>query len=93
MFYFWQKKKVDLQSRVATFRLQRIQKLLCGSAEVKWCAVLHKLENLGLDKALFLMDPTKLDTSGLPVFYKTFLRFGISSFFIELRTLNLFIGF
>lgn len=69
---------VHLQSRVATFRLQFIQKLLNGSVEFKWCSVayviLHNLEKLGLDKTLFLLDPVKLDTSGLPVFYRNLFK-------------------
>lgn len=65
---------IHLQSRIATFRLQRIQRLLLGSVDFKWCAVayviLHKVENLGMDKTLFLLDPMKLNTTSLPVFYK-----------------------
>lgn len=42
---------IHLQSRLTTFRLQHIQRLLNGSVEYKWCAVafiiLHKLGNLG----------------------------------------------
>ncbi len=30
---------IHLQSRMATFRLQRIQRLLVGSVDFKWCAV------------------------------------------------------
>ena len=56
---------IHLQSRVSTFRLQFIQKLLIGSVEFKWGSVayviLHNLENLGLDKTLFLLDPTKFE--------------------------------
>ncbi len=35
---------------------------------------LHKLENLGLDKTLFLLDPTKLNISGLSVFYRNLFK-------------------
>lgn len=69
---------IHLQSRVATFRLQFIQKLLIGSVEFRWCAVayviLRNLENLGLDKTLFLLDPTKLNNSGLPAFYRNLFK-------------------
>lgn len=79
---------IHLQSRVATFRLQFIQKLLLGSAECRWCAVayviLRKLENLGLDKTLFLLDPLKLNTSGLPVFYRNL--FKVWSLFVFKKT-------
>ncbi len=69
---------IHLQSRIAAFRLQRIQRILVSSVDFKWCAVayviLHKLENLGLDKTLFLLDPRKLNTSGLPVFYRNIFK-------------------
>ncbi len=65
---------IHRQSRIATFRLQFVQKLLVGSVDHKWCAVayeiLHSLDSLGLDKTLFLMGPLKLNTSSLPVFYR-----------------------
>ncbi len=79
---------IHLQSRMATFRLQRIQRLLVGSVDFKWCAVayviLHKLENLGLDKTLFLLDPTKLNISGLSVFYRNL--FKVWSLFVFKQT-------
>ncbi len=79
---------IHLQSRMATFRLQRIQRLLVGSVDFKWCAVayviLHKLENLGLDKTLFLLDPTKLNISSLSVFYRNL--FKVWSLFVFKQT-------
>lgn len=69
---------IHLQSRIATFRLQFVQKLLVGSVDFKWCAVtyviLQNLEGLGLDRTLFLMDPLKLNTSSLPVFYRNIFK-------------------
>lgn len=78
---------IHLHSRIATFRLQLIQKLLVGSAEYKWCSVayviLRDLEDRGLDKTIFFLDPTKLNTSGLPVFYKNL--FKVWSLFLKSR--------
>ncbi len=78
---------IHLQSRIATFRLQFVQKLLVGSVDLKWCAVayeiLHNLESLGLDKTLFLMDPLKLNTSSLPVFYRNIFKVWSLFFFKE----------
>lgn len=69
---------VHLQSKLASFRLVFVQRLLFGPTECKWCAaafvILHKLENLGLDKTLFLMDPGKMNLSILPVFYRNILK-------------------
>lgn len=65
---------IHLSSRGAAFRLQFIQRFLNGPENVTWrgvaCEILHTLGNFGLDKALFLMDPTTLNTNGLPVFYR-----------------------
>ncbi len=51
---------VHLQSRLSTFRLQFIQKFLKGSEELVWRNDsknnLQRVESLGLDAALFLMD-------------------------------------
>ncbi len=51
---------VHLQSRLSTFRLQFIQKFLKGSEELVWRmtvrTILQRVESLGLDAALFLMD-------------------------------------
>ncbi len=78
---------IHLQSRIATFRLQFVQKLLVGSVDIKWCAVayviLHNLESLGLDKTLFLMDPLRLNTSSLPVFYRNIFKVWSLFFFKE----------
>ncbi len=63
---------IHLQSRIATFRLQFVQRLLDGPSDFSWhavsCMLLRSSTGLGLDKALFLMDPLKLDTSMLPIF-------------------------
>ena len=65
---------VHLSSRGAAFRLHFIQRLLTGPENLTWrgvaCEILHTVGGLGQDKPLFLMDPSKLDTAGLPVFYK-----------------------
>ncbi|KAI7804071.1 pol-like protein [Triplophysa rosa] len=65
---------VHLQSRIAAFRLQFVQRLLGGPSNCSWravaCQILRSFASLGLDKALFLMDPQKMNTSTLPVFYR-----------------------
>lgn len=58
---------IHLQSRVAAFRLQFVQRFLDGSTNCSWCSatctILRTVGGSGLDKSLFLMDPTKLDLS------------------------------
>ena len=65
---------VHLSSRGAAFRMHFIQRLLTGPENLTWrrvaYAILQTVGGLGQDKPLFLMDPAKLDTTGLPVFYK-----------------------
>src|SRR4029434_11015631 len=65
---------VHLSSRGAAFRLHFIQWLLTGPENLTWrrvaYAILQTVGGLGQYKPLFLMDPSKLDTAGLPVFYK-----------------------
>lgn len=55
-----------------------MQRLLNGSSDFSWravsCLLLHSYTGLGLDKALYLMDPLKLDTSMLPIFYKNIFK-------------------
>lgn len=64
---------VHLQSRIAAFRVQFIQRLLKGSEDANWKIVafssLREFEGLGLDKILFWMDPQKLKLSKFPVFF------------------------
>ncbi|KAK3567663.1 hypothetical protein QTP86_020408, partial [Hemibagrus guttatus] len=65
---------VQLFSRAAAFRLQFIQELLTGPRDLVWRAaasgLLRTVKELGLDRALFLMDTKMLDISGLPMFYR-----------------------
>lgn len=65
---------IHLASRTAAFRLQHIQRLLTGPEDLTWrgvaCAILSTLGNFNLNLSLFLMDPAKLNFSGLPVFYQ-----------------------
>ena len=65
---------VHLASRLATFRLQFLQKFLTGPADIVWrevaCTILRKVDGLGLDTALFLMDYKQLNLGGLPLFYR-----------------------
>jgi len=64
--------------RYATLRLQFIQKFLTGSVDVVWRevakSILHRVDGLGLDTALFLTDTKKLHFSGLPSFYLGLLK-------------------
>ena len=65
---------VHLASRAATFRLQFIQRYLTGPPEVVWrgvtSCVLRLAGGLGLDTALFLMNPRFLKLTVLPSFYR-----------------------
>ncbi|KAK0147956.1 Transposon TX1 uncharacterized protein [Merluccius polli] len=65
---------VHLASRTATFRLQFIQKYLTGPDGLVWrdvaSCILRRVNNLGLDAALFLTDFKFLKLGGLPPFYQ-----------------------
>lgn len=81
---------MHLHSRIAAFRLQFVQRLLDGPSDCNWravsCLILWSFAGLGLDKALFLMDPLKLDTSKLPIFYRN--TFKVWSLFVVQRPEN-----
>lgn len=61
-----------MQSRIATFRMRFIHRLLYGSFDSNWkvvsCEILKSVGGLGLDKTLFLMGPLKVNTSDAPIF-------------------------
>lgn len=80
---------VNLQSRTAAFHLQFIQKLLSGSTCVSWrasvCAILQSLGGFQLDRALFLMDPLKLDLAILPMSQCSIATFLESGVFLIIR--------
>ncbi|KAI4888926.1 hypothetical protein NFI96_005927 [Prochilodus magdalenae] len=65
---------VHLASRLATFRLQFVQKFLTGSTDLVWrgvaCTILRRIDGLGLDTGLFLMDYKQLHLSGVSPFYR-----------------------
>ncbi len=65
---------VHLASRTATFRLQFIQRYLSGPEDLVWkdvaSCILRRVNNLGLDAALFLTDFKFLKLIGLPPFYQ-----------------------
>ncbi len=69
---------INLQSRTAAFRLQYIQRLLSSPMESSWasvaCAILRNIEGLGLDKALFWLDPQRLKLCDSPVFYRNLFK-------------------
>ncbi|MBN3285380.1 YTX2 protein, partial [Polyodon spathula] len=68
---------VDVRSRVATFRLQAVQRLLF-LPELSWRNIafsfLHRVRELGWDWQLFLINLSQLDTNELPDFYKNMLN-------------------
>lgn len=65
---------IHLASRAAAFRLQYVQRLLAGPADLTWrgvaCEILSTMGDFSLDRTLFLMDPIKLNMNGLPLFYR-----------------------
>nr|BAC82609.1 pol-like protein [Danio rerio] len=69
---------MHIQSRVAAFRIQFIQRLLTGPVDSSWkiaaCAILRGFRNLGLEKSLFWTDPQKMDWSKLPIFYRNMFK-------------------
>ncbi len=69
---------VHLQSRTAAFRIQFIQRLLAGSENSNWkkatFSLLRGFEGMGLDGALFWLDPQKLKLSKFPVFYRNLFK-------------------
>lgn len=68
---------IHLQSRTAAFRLQFLQRLLSGSITSSWkvvaCKILQNFGNLKLDRNLFFLDLSKLNISGMPIFYRNVL--------------------
>ena len=65
---------VHLAGRTAAFRLRFVQKYLSGPLDLVWrdvaSCVLKRVNNLGLDAALFLTDLSLLNLRGLPKFYQ-----------------------
>ncbi len=68
---------VDVKSRIVSFRLQTVQKLLYQEG-LSWiqtaCAFLQKVERFGLDKHLFLMEMDGLKLDNLTFFYKSMIQ-------------------
>ena len=66
---------IHLASRIATFRIQFVQRFLTGPGDLVWrelaSCMFRRVSNLGLDAALFLIDFNFIKASGLPPFYKT----------------------
>lgn len=64
---------INVQSRTVAFRIQYIQRFLTSSENLALksvaCAILNSVDELCLDKHLFLSDPKKINLVGLPVFY------------------------
>ena len=65
---------VHLARRIATFRLQFIQRCLTGPEHLVWrdvaSCILRRANNLRLDAGLFLTGFNSLKVSGLPPFYQ-----------------------
>lgn len=87
---------VHLQSRLSTF-CQFIQKFLKGSEELVWRmtagTILQRVEILGLDATLFLMDSKNFCLNGLPSFYRGLFKVWRCFFFVyrlEKKTCSLF---
>ncbi len=85
---------IHLQSRIATFRLHFLQRLLDGPVNVSWravsCIILQTVGNFALDRSLFLMDSKCLNLSHLPPFYQNL--FKVWSFF-HIQIQRIFIPF
>lgn len=68
---------IDLESRVAAFRLQAVQRLLYHS-DVCWrgpaCCLLRYYGGLGLDRQLFLLQPDNLYVTRCSGFYGSVLK-------------------
>ncbi len=81
---------INLQSRIATFRLHFLQIFLDGPVSVSQRAVsyiiLQTVGNFALDRSLFLMDSKCLNLSHLPPFYQNL--FKVWSFFHIQNTEN-----
>ncbi|KAI7801458.1 pol-like protein [Triplophysa rosa] len=69
---------VSFLSRHATFRLQFIQRLLTGPVDLVWRdiakIILQRVDGIGLDSALFLVDTNKVHMNGLSTFYQKLLK-------------------
>lgn len=69
---------VNLVSRGATYRLKFMKLLLMGPQNLVWKplaqSILHGVNGMGLHAALFLMNFTFLDLTGLPSFYKSLFK-------------------
>lgn len=82
---------VHLQSRTATFRLQFLQRFLKNSENVSWrtvtSSILKSVQEMNLDKSLFLMDPKKIEISCLPVFYQNLFKVW-SCFNVKFENIN-----
>ena len=69
---------IHIESRVAAFRFQFIQRYLIGPRDVVWrelaSSILKKTSGLGLDTALFLMNSKVLNLRALPPFYKALFK-------------------
>ena len=68
---------IHIESRVAAFRLQFIQRYLL-TRDVVWkdlaSSILKRVSGLGLDTTLFLMDCKLLNLQALPPFYKALVK-------------------
>ena len=78
---------VDLASRVVSFRLQALQRLLYSEERPAWqhlaCRFLQRVGALGFDRELFLLDLTLLNWAVLPAFYRSVVRAWQATFHLQ----------
>ncbi len=77
---------MDIQSRIMTFRIQAVQRLLY-SGQSMWtdtaCALLQKVDIFKYDKQLFLIRLMDIDLSGTSSYYQSVLKAWRSIFKVE----------
>ncbi len=77
---------MDIQSRIMTFRIQAVQRLLY-SGQSMWtdtaCALLKKVDIFKYDKQLFLIRLMDIDLSGTSSYYQSVLKAWRSIFKVE----------
>lgn len=82
---------IDIRSRIHTFRLQAVKRLLYEE-DVGWinvaCALLRRTSNLGYDKQLFLLKVNELDLNHLTSFYQSMLKVWSMTFSVSREILR-----
>ncbi len=69
---------MHVQSRIAAFRIQFIQRLLNGPVDSSWkfaaCVILQGFAGLDFERSLFWLNLQKMDLSKLPIFYRNLFK-------------------